>query len=733
MKALHFKKRYKILIGFIILISALLFTAPRAGRWYIVKHGREFIGRNIYIDKIRFNYFTGSLSVYDLKLFEQDDRTVFVSFKKLKINIDYFPLLKNEILIKYILLDDPYAQVLQNRDSFNFSDMMKTDTPAVRKDSIPSKPVKYIIDNIQISRGFLTYTDKVLNHTISMNRIDLDIPGFTWNSDSTKLGLNFRFVDGGKLFSDLEVNQTDSTYALRLRLDSLNLNIIEPYVASNMYISAIHGLLTSNIRIRGDMRSIMKLSVSGMNHVSGFELLDTLGRKIFTSEEVTADIDTFLLDRNRLILNSVEFTKPSVLVEKIDTSYNWLGLMRPTPVAVADTGKASARTPAEEEYLFRFKSLKITDGTMLFADKSIKYPFSYTIDKILMTGSPDKKNPGWLYFDMKAELNKTGSFRADMAVNPDNPYEMDLSLDMSQFLMKDVEPYFKHYFAFPVTGGRLNFSSHNNMRTGYLSSNNSIYFRKFTLGKKTGEKVEYNYPLRLALGILSDKDGIIDLKAPVEMKGENIRVGNLRKIIFRTIGNLFIKAAVSPVNMIAELVKVDPDKLKEISFPLREDVPDKNNLDKVDILADILNRKPGLAINIIYCLNREKYADTLAHFMAADEYRKITGISAAVADSTLSAYLTGRMPGDTSNTATGINILCRKYYGADRLGALTDSIRDSQVAYLKQYLSRDKGIAPGRFRIIANMPDSIKYEYPFAAFRTYFEAGEESPADSTKM
>ena len=70
----------------------------------------------------------------------------------------------------------------------------------------------------------------------------------------------------------------------------------------------------------------------------------------------------------------------------------------------------------------------------------------------------------------------------------------------------------------------MNFSTENKLRNEYLVSDNSLYFRKFALDKKTEGKTEYNIPLRLALGVMSDKDGIIDLNAPVEMKGEDVRI-----------------------------------------------------------------------------------------------------------------------------------------------------------------------------------------------------------------
>ncbi len=115
------------------------------------------------------------------------------------------------------------------------------------------------------------------------------------------------------------------------------------------------------------------------------------------------------------------------------------------------------------------------------------------------------------------------------------------------------------------------------------------------------------------LGILSDKDGIIDLKAPVESKGKEVKVRNLGKIILKIIGNLFVKAAVSPFKLLSSSYKVDPAALQEIRLDLMEPSPDEKNLKSVDIIADILNKKPALNIDLFYCADHSKAVDSLAY------------------------------------------------------------------------------------------------------------------------
>ena len=730
MKRLHVKTRYKVLTGILIFFVLVLFAVPRIGRYYVVKNGQKLIGREVAIKKIRFNYFTGTLRIDSLKLFEAGKEGVFLSFAKLKVNLEYFPLLRNEFVVKYITLNDPYVQVVQNGDKFNFSDLMAVDTVQAVKDTVPEPPTKYIINNISINQGYVKYTDAVLAHTIALNKLDLLIPGFTWNADSTNLDVNFRFVEGGGFNSSVAVNQADSTYSLKLRLDSLNLDIIEPYVQNSMYISALHGYLSNDLLIKGSMQSVMQLFIKGVNHIYGFQMLDTLNRTVLSFNDLTVDIDTIRPDKNYVKLNYLGMSDPFVLFEMIDSTNNLLALMKPSPEVQSDSlAQKPDTTAVSDAGSFSFSKLLITGGKIQFSDKTLRYPFDFLIDNFRVESQPVAGRQGKLSLKMSAGLNGTGSFNADGVIDPADFNNMDLSLSVGQFRMKDLDSYFRHYFAFPVTGGIGNFRTDNIIRTSSLVSNNSIYFRKFELGQSLKTKSEYKVPLRLALGILSDKDGVIDLKVPVESSGEETKVQNLGKIIFKVIGNLFIKAALSPFNALSGQFNVDPAALQEIRLPFSDPSPDEKNMKSVDIISDILLKKPGLSVDMYYCQDRQRAADSLAHLLAINDYKldgKSKGINVrSVADSSLVKYLSQKLDAASSADSTNLTTLCRKFIGEEKLNAGLDSIKTLQTGFITSYMSQDKALSPDRFRVISTPVDTIKSSGNYPSFRVYFTAGNE--------
>lgn len=729
MKNKSFKKRHLIIPGIILFIAIILFAAPRIAKTYFIKHAPELIGRNVDIGKIRINYFTGTLRITDMKLYEADGSTPFVSFRQLKVNLDYLPLLSNEFVVRYISLDDPFVQVLQDGSKFNFSDLIASDSTVTEKDTIPEEPTKYIINNIRISRGFVKYTDVPLNHTISLDSLDLQIPGFTWNSDTANLDVGFNFVEGGGIRSGFSVNQADSTYSIDLKIDSLNLEIIEPYVAGNLNISDMKGYYSGDLMIKGSITSVMQLFVKGENHISGFQLNDTLNRTILSFSNLDIGLDTFDLSRNILRINNVKLKNPQVLFELTDSVNNWTTLMRASDTGQVDSLTLPLDTTASgSEFSYNIPHVEITGGTVLLSDKNLKYPFGYRIDSLKLDLSEMPEHKDRIALKLSALLNSTGTISTEGTINMADPSnDLDISLEIKQFRMSDVDAYFKHYFGFPVKGGLMNFSTTNTLRPRSLESTNHVYFRRFSLDKKLPEKTDYNVPLRLAIGVLSDKDGIIDLKAPVKMKGDEVKIINLGRIIFRVIGNLFVKAALSPFNLISQLQGVDEESLKQIRLGLTNESPDEKGLRSIDILTDILNKKPLINLDLIYCINREKAIDSLGYIYTRNDFLKSTGASVSddkeIPDSTLVRFVLGRNPADSSLVSGNAGALFVKYAGTEKLNVRLDSLKKRQTGFINNYLGVDRALPSNRFRIIETTPDSIRPASATPSFRIYLTEG----------
>jgi hypothetical protein len=190
---------------------------------------------------------------------------------------------------------------------------------------------------------------------------------------------------------------------------------------------------------------------------------------------------------------------------------------------------------------------------------------------------------------------------------------------------------------------------------------------------------------------------------------------------------LFVKAAVSPFNLLSSSYKVDPATLQEIRLPFLETAPDEKNLKSIDIIADILSKKPALNLDVYYCADPAKVIDSLARIMTLQEYCRSNKISESaalsLADSTIIKYMRTRPAADVLKGDSNLTILCRNYIGRAKIEAILDSVKTLQINFITNYLSHYKEIPAERFKIIPVAPDTIKPSGNWPALKTYFTAG----------
>jgi hypothetical protein len=725
---MNLKKWHKVLIGILFFLFTILFITPRVARRYIVKNSNELIGRKIDIHKIRINYFSGALRINGLKLYEQDEKTAFISFNKLLLNLDYWPLFRNELLISEIRLIDFYSKIEQNGDSFNFSDLIeeKDSVNIESTDTISQDPMILSFNNITISNSQANYIDLLLDHTISLDDINLFIPGFTLNSGSTNLAVNFDFTQGGHLNSNLNFNQLDSTYTINLNLDSLNLDIIEPYIKNSMDVSEVKGYFTNNILLQGNLQHIMQIHMKGWNKIESFEIIDQQNRKVLSFDEFRINIDTLLLHQKEIRINEIALVNPFALFELVDSTNNWSAMIIPTDSVHKESIEIKEK-PSEkkQEFVYSLAKLELQNGEILFRDKTLNEEFEALLHNFNIKSTDITRTSSNVIINIAAELNQTSQINSELKINPQNMDDMNIDFSLDKFAMKDIEPYLMHYFGYPVEEGLFNFSTSNDLKSTSFISKNKIYIRNFELGKADKKDAKYRLPIKLAIGILSDKDGIIDLNIPVENKDEQTNIGNVGKLILQTFGNLIVKAATSPVDFLANLYGVNPNKINKVKIGIFENTLEEDEMEKLDIIAKILEDKPKLNCEFQYNINRNKYFDSLATKLTLNEFRETkksnqTNKNSQSSDSLFRSFVIKKLDIDEASNSD-IHDLCIKYIGQETLLTRIDSTKKVHFDLIKDYILTHKSIEPNKIKVISETTDSLPSNYENAIFKVHFK------------
>lgn len=142
------------------------------------------IGRQINLQGLYLNIFTGYARLSGFELLEQNDKDKFITFDTLAVDVSLFRLLANEVKINQIHLVNPDISLLQNGSSFNFDDLLtsspidsatttsQTMAPAsvatppaatIPKDTATTEGMAIALYNIQITGGHIQYKDLLRN------------------------------------------------------------------------------------------------------------------------------------------------------------------------------------------------------------------------------------------------------------------------------------------------------------------------------------------------------------------------------------------------------------------------------------------------------------------------------------------------------------------------------------------------------------------------------------------
>src|SRR5208282_2419243 len=115
-------------------------------------------------------------------------------------------------------------------------------------------------------------------------------------------------------------------------------------------------------------------------------------------------------------------------------------------------------------------------------------------------------------------------------------------------------------------------------------------------GDKTASKDAVSLPIKLAVSLLKDRNGVIDLNLPVtgSLDDPQFRLG---PIIWKVFVNLLEKAVTAPFALLGALFGGGPD-IQFIDFQAGVSTLDTAAVEKVKNVAKALNARPQLKIEV---------------------------------------------------------------------------------------------------------------------------------------
>ncbi len=281
----------------------------------------------------------------------------------------------------------------------------------------------------------------------------------------------------------------------------------------------------------------------------------------------------------------------------------------PSPAATAGAPGAAAASPAVAPSPAPLPAdvaigrITLHGGQVNYTDNFIKPNYSANLTQMngkVGTFGTGTTTPADVELDGK--LNDNGPLTISGSINPLTPLaSVDIKAKAENVELTDLSAYSTKYTGYPITKGTLMVDVHYILAEQKLTAENHIFIDQLTFGDKVESPTAMNLPIRLAVALLKNSKGQIDLRLPVSgsLSDPQFSVGG---IVLHALVGLIMRAVTSPFSLIASAVGGGGggggEDLNYVVFSPGWASITPAARSKLDTVAKALQARPALKLNI---------------------------------------------------------------------------------------------------------------------------------------
>jgi hypothetical protein len=201
--------------------------------------------------------------------------------------------------------------------------------------------------------------------------------------------------------------------------------------------------------------------------------------------------------------------------------------------------------------------------------------------------------------ELRGRAEGTASLEILGKLNPlAKPLALDITGKVRELELPPLSPYAVKYAGYGINRGKLSLDvNYVVLPDGRLTASNKLILNQLSFGDKV-EGSTASLPVKLAVALLVDRNGVIDLDLPISGSLNDPQF-SLGPIIVKVIINVIVKAITAPFSLLAGALGGGGDELSTVSFAAgsAQLAPEaKAGLDKV---AKALADRPALKLTVV--------------------------------------------------------------------------------------------------------------------------------------
>ncbi|MBC7857799.1 MAG: DUF748 domain-containing protein, partial [Burkholderiaceae bacterium] len=425
-----------------------------------------------------------------------------------------------------------------------------------------------------------------------------------------KFDVGMRVREGGQLSARGKVVPSSGALQADVKINQLALAPLQPLLSQHVRLKIAGGNVSAQGRLSMAPPGTREPSLryAGGFDLAGLALDEDDGDRFLAWKSVRADKLTASVGPNLLDIPVLRIIEPNAkLIIENDRSLNAARLLvqadpaatpAPVPVAAPAAPKPAA-TAAADPFPVRIQRLRFEDAKLDFADLSLRPQFGakiYDLNGVITSLSSRRDARSQIELD--GRVNEFGMARIRGGLTPFAPRDYtDINVVFKNVDMVSASPYTMKFAGYKIAEGKISLDLQYKVRNSELEGANQIVIDNLTLGERIDSPDALKLPLSLAIAILKDSDGRIDLGLPVSgnMNDPQFSYG---AVVWKALGNLLGKIVTSPFRALGSLLGGGGEKLEAIDFDAGSDRLLPPEREKLKQVAKILAKRAQLKLSV---------------------------------------------------------------------------------------------------------------------------------------
>ena len=640
-------------LAFVALIlifwAALAIFLPGAIKNAVDQYGKS-IGHQISYEGIQVSPWILKLDIHGLKVSKastaKQQAEPLINIKHLSINAELIHVLIGRIHLSEIKIDQANIFLQRTPDKqgvaqWNFLELIKAIQALKKPDAKPSS-LKIEIDQFALKNSQIAIKDSIKkrdylfkdvefqakefanyapsggrgvqsDYLLNLKNVDLAIPGSVNRLKLSSLGVGGHLDMTAQEKIDLKINLKieDSVLNGQLSYDLKKSDLdgsvtfkdlpLAPFVAllpANEKLVTQKGSVSAELKLKTNPRGWAILGDLDFAELAIYEPKDRdpllSWKKAYFSK---FELDFLEKQQQRFSIQELVLTQPLARFSIGEDKFsNFRRLFMKNQTAGSETNAVPvSKKAAKPAFEIDIKAIKVNQGRMYFSDASIKPGFKTNINQLNGSLLGVSNVPGqYATIALDGAVDKSGSLRArGQAAFEDPRRNSDVSLNFKNLPLNSINSYAMSFAGYQIDDGRIDVDLRYTAKEGQLIGKNRFVIRKIKLGNEVPDFKGVKLPIGLAIAVLEDSDGMIDVNIPIKgnVDSPEFSMGHL---FWQALRNVLSSIVTAPFRALASLF--GEEGLDGIYTAPGESVITPPEQEKLEKVAKLLEKKANAVV-----------------------------------------------------------------------------------------------------------------------------------------